>query len=253
MDAGTWISLVVMLGGMVGLYFLLRRETRADVGDAHGRELSAKDATIEELKAAIWQKAATIEYLKLPQSTAWAEGVRERIDALEQQKDQLERQRQRGEDEEEYRRETEQANSRIELLLEFYGTDAETELPAGLTRLHVAAREGHADIAELLLQAGADVNAKGQDGQTPLHVAAVGGHTELAKLLLEHGVDANASDKHGQTPLRWAAAQGHLEVAQLLLKAGADVNAADEDGDTPLMMAGNDEVRQLLRKHGTDE
>ena len=33
----------------------------------------------------------------------------------------------------------------------------------------------------------------------------------------------------------------------------AEVNAADSEGGTPLMVAGNDEVRQLLRQHGAKE
>ena len=39
------------------------------------------------------------------------------------------------------------------------------------TPLHVAIKEGHYDVVELLIEKGADVNAKNINGNTPLHIA----------------------------------------------------------------------------------
>jgi ankyrin repeat protein len=77
------------------------------------------------------------------------------------------------------------------------------------TPLHVAAHNGHTDLAKLLYEKGADVKATGaysacppctaliicteKDGWTPLHVGAQKGHTDLAKLLLEKGADVKAT------------------------------------------------------------
>ncbi|MGO8926242.1 MAG: ankyrin repeat domain-containing protein, partial [Limisphaerales bacterium] len=55
------------------------------------------------------------------------------------------------------------------------------------TPLHLAARLGHKDVAELLLASKADVNAKDNGGQTPLHLAVVFGHKDVAELLRQHG------------------------------------------------------------------
>ena len=41
----------------------------------------------------------------------------------------------------------------------------------------------------------------------------------------------------------------HKEIAELLIEKGADVNAKEDDGATPLGYA-NDEIADLLRKHG---
>jgi len=54
------------------------------------------------------------------------------------------------------------------------------------TPLHLAARDGHKDVAELLIAEGADVNAMDGGQQTPLDWAKIVGHT-LADLLRKHG------------------------------------------------------------------
>ena len=66
-----------------------------------------------------------------------------------------------------------------------------------------------------------------EDGKdnTLLHVAAANGYAEIAKLLLqaEASVTArnNDQDQVGDTPLHDAALQGQLEAAQVLIGAGA--------------------------------
>jgi ankyrin repeat protein len=53
--------------------------------------------------------------------------------------------------------------------------------------LHQAARNGHKEIAELLIAKGADVTAKNEDGETPLDWANWRSHAETADLLRKHG------------------------------------------------------------------
>jgi ankyrin repeat protein len=126
----------------------------------------------------------------------------------------------------------------------------------GMTPLHLAAMNGHKDVAELLLDNRAEVNAKNISDYTPLHFAALAGNKIIVELLLAHGADVNSKDNNGDTPLH-TAAMGNKDVVELLLAHGADVSAKDDVGDTPLDYAiiwdnesGNKDVLELLRQHG---
>eukprot|EP00976_Prorocentrum_cordatum_P019824 401839-Prorocentrum_minimum.AAC.1 len=55
-------------------------------------------------------------------------------------------------------------------------------------------------MAELLLAVGADVNSRNREGMTPLHLAAREGHAKLAQLLIDHGADPSTADHEGCTP-----------------------------------------------------
>jgi ankyrin repeat protein len=106
------------------------------------------------------------------------------------------------------------------------------------TPLHFAAREGHADIVELLLASGADVNAANYEHETPLHWVVLRNRHDVADLLLRHGAETEARENYGRSPLLLVAREtGNLEMARRLLDAGADVNARDESGSTPLELS----------------
>ncbi|PYR55875.1 MAG: hypothetical protein DMF85_18320 [Acidobacteria bacterium] len=121
--------------------------------------------------------------------------------------------------------------------------------------LHVAARQGNADMVQLLLARGAKVNVPGTLAVTPVHLAAQYDHEEAVKLLLAAGADVNARASGGLTPLHYAASRGWFAVAKTLLDAGADVNARGLDGWTPLHAAasqGHADVARLLLGRGAD-
>lgn len=66
----------------------------------------------------------------------------------------------------------------------------------------MAASLGSASCMKLLLDAGADVRAAlGPGRATALHLAAVDGHAECASLLLEHGARIDCPNSRGQTSL----------------------------------------------------
>ena len=99
----------------------------------------------------------------------------------------------------------------------------------------------HGSIAE-----DTSIDAQDGSGETPLHIAARKGEKEEAELLIAKGADVNAKDKDGKTPLHEAARLGQREVAELLIGRGADVNARDRSGSTPLRRA----VRNSCRRSG---
>lgn len=50
-----------------------------------------------------------------------------------------------------------------------------------------------------LLKEGVDVNSIDLDGRTAMHIAACEGHLEVAKLLLRRRANVNARDRWGST------------------------------------------------------
>ncbi|CAN0423803.1 unnamed protein product [Lampetra fluviatilis] len=63
---------------------------------------------------------------------------------------------------------------------------------SGDAPLHVAARRGHVEIAECLLQNGADVDARNKTQSTAFSLAVEASHRTLAQLLIEWGCAAGA-------------------------------------------------------------
>lgn len=55
----------------------------------------------------------------------------------------------------------------------------------GKAALHLAAENGHEQVADVLLWHKAFVNAKSKLGLTPLHLAAQNGYNDLVRLLIE--------------------------------------------------------------------
>ncbi len=130
-----------------------------------------------------------------------------------------------------------------------------SESPEGLSRGAGIIRAGWPDGRGKRFPAGGS--------KTPLLYATREGHLELARLLIDHGASLELADGNGVTPLINAIANAsiirvnrtgtsdHLKIAQLLLDAGADVNAADWYGETPLWAAVD--VRNLeLGRDGND-
>lgn len=162
----------------------------------------------------------------------------------------------------------------------------------GLTPLLFAARQGHLQSVQALLDAGAKINQVSVGDKTsPLLMAIINGHYDLAKFLVEQGADVKAASENGATPLygvlnvQWAPKAlypqpraytqqktTHLEMMKILIEKGADVNArlkmkvwysgynfdlagVDEIGATPFWRAAyasDVEAMKLLVAHGAD-
>jgi ankyrin repeat protein len=154
----------------------------------------------------------------------------------------------------------------------------------GMLPLHLAAREGHRAVTELLLDSGADINCLKTSSDPPLsqaikfnrievvkllidrgadlnfayalHVATSQNYLEIVKLLIDRGVDINYQGDRKRTPLHIAASEGLVEIAQFLIANGAQVNAKSKfDASTPLHHAAENgfiEVAELLLANGAE-
>jgi hypothetical protein len=138
-------------------------------------------------------------------------------------------------------------------LLDVAGLDVNLPTIKGETPLYLAARRGHAEIVELLLEHPLIApNSADNGGVTPLYVAALKGHiTTVYALLKHHAMNVNKAKVDGTTPLYVAAQQGHAEiVAMLLAMKEIDVNCTRTfDATTPLYSAvcyGHRDVVSLL-------
>ncbi|WP_089156450.1 ankyrin repeat domain-containing protein [Micromonospora sp. NBS 11-29] len=110
----------------------------------------------------------------------------------------------------------------------------------GHTALLVAARDGHTEIASVLLAAGADVNATEPTfGAVPLHKAVYNGHARLTELIAGWpGVILDFQGAtNGYTPLHDAIWHGYEECSRILLDAGARTDLRGHDGKTPFDLA----------------
>jgi len=98
-----------------------------------------------------------------------------------------------------------------------------------------------------------DVNTRGRDGGTPLHAAIRNGHSDVALLLLVNDADLHARDNQGETPLHVASRQGDVKVMKDLIDCRANLDATNRDNETALSLASMDgrlEAARLLLKHG---
>jgi ankyrin repeat protein len=163
--------------------------------------------------------------------------------------------------------------------------------PGSMTPLLYAARDGHAEIARVLVTAGAKVDTPDVNKITPLLMAVTNNQPDTADLLIESGAGVNTMDFWGRTPL-WAAVEMRdieysrngehnvnrdrlLQLIRTLLDRGANPNArtaevpptrrfllglgdlswVDFTGQTPFLRAalsGDLSVMKLLLEKGAD-
>lgn len=86
------------------------------------------------------------------------------------------------------------------------------------TCLHLACREGHAELVEYLVTKGWALEARDKLLSTPLQQACNSGHSSIVSFLLLKGADPRAKDSLGRNSLLFAVCSPCTEVVQVLLK-----------------------------------
>ncbi|KAB1201629.1 hypothetical protein CJ030_MR0G002603 [Morella rubra] len=129
------------------------------------------------------------------------------------------------------------------------------------TPLHVSAGYNRSEIVKFLLDwpgvNKAELEAKNMYGETPLHMAAKNGCSDAAQLLLAHGAYIEAKANNGMTPLHlavWYSLRAEdCSTVKILLEFNADCNAKDNEGMAPLNHLspgpGSEKLRLLLHLH----
>jgi ankyrin repeat protein len=107
------------------------------------------------------------------------------------------------------------------------------------TALHMAAKNGHAGVIQILVKHGAELEITNRYGRRPMHVAIGLGCSKGVTSLLEAGAQVESPMRlklpaamrlkriTGKTQIRsllYAVYEGHVGIAKLLLDARADVN-----------------------------
>jgi len=79
----------------------------------------------------------------------------------------------------------------------------------------IAADFGHIEVLKVLIAAGANIQAT-HNGSNALHLAAREGHKAVCQLLADEGVDLKLKDYESKTPRKQAKKWGKLECEELL-------------------------------------
>eukprot|EP00919_Chromeraceae_sp_WS-2016_P014962 GHVR01035148.1.p1 GENE.GHVR01035148.1~~GHVR01035148.1.p1 ORF type:complete len:240 (-),score=54.91 GHVR01035148.1:357-1022(-) len=111
----------------------------------------------------------------------------------------------------------------VELLVDERGADVNNEDGFFSTALHHASKNGHLDVVNTLIDRGAKVNFKQR--RTPLDCASENGHLHCVNKLIDRGAEVNYRTKNRRTPLHCASYSGNLNIVNVLIDSGADVNS----------------------------
>ncbi|MFK5948399.1 MAG: ankyrin repeat domain-containing protein [Methylococcales bacterium] len=99
--------------------------------------------------------------------------------------------------------------------------------------LHVAVKNGRADIIDMLIKAGANVNLlEALTGKTPIFFAT---NYEILKMLIDAGADVNAQDEHDHNTVIHES-EMPFDCMRLILNSGFNLNITNRMGWNVLHM-----------------
>ncbi|XP_067660925.1 ankyrin repeat domain-containing protein 50-like [Haliotis asinina] len=144
----------------------------------------------------------------------------------------------------------------VELLVK-HGADLSLSKRSGGNILHHVCQRGHYKLVKYVLSLNmVDINSRWWMKRTPVMVAARYGHKEVVELLVNHGANLLLSDIRGNNILQLACTAGHIDVVKYIISLNSvNINSRGWKGRTPVMGAaeqGHKEVVELLVNHGVD-
>jgi hypothetical protein len=108
------------------------------------------------------------------------------------------------------------------------GFTADAKLTNGIYALHVAAKKGNKEAANVLVKNGASINKECSSGITPLEYAYSNSNYGVKRALIKNGADLNIDMGDGVRPIHLSAREGSLKMLKLLLSRGANVERTDD-------------------------
>lgn len=133
------------------------------------------------------------------------------------------------------------------------GFDPNTPSERGEPGLVTALRDGHLEVAEVLLShPDIKVDQPNVSNETALMMASLRGLSTWAQRLIDRGAAVN---RPGWSPILYVASGGDVPTLRVLLKAGADPHAVNPSGSSALIMAarfGSEDVAMALVAAGAD-
>ena len=123
----------------------------------------------------------------------------------------------------------------VEMLKTLIALGARVNSYQGYEALNMAAKEGHTNTLQYLLDIRLEARGGPNCDKSPLSCAAESGQTEIIDFLLNQDVPINyVSTSTGNTPLMLAIENNHMDTAKKLIERGADVMHRNMDGKTAL-------------------
>ena len=139
----------------------------------------------------------------------------------------------------------------VEFLLS-RGADVNIQESDGFGPLHISCQHDNTDIVKCLVRNGGNLDLLDNKGISPLQMSILRGPDETTRYLIKSGANVHITDVDGQSPLHYASEWGNLDIVSVLLAQGAKVNLVDNENRTALHVATDDDVYDLLVKHGCD-
>lgn len=114
-------------------------------------------------------------------------------------------------------------NAELAAILLMRGADVSATDNHGNSSVYYAVKEARTTILNDLIAYGAALEyTEPRTGRSLIHIAAINGHRDIAEALIANGSSIDASDSFGRAPLFYAAKYGNRSVADYLISMGAE-------------------------------